>query len=112
MPFAKPVRQKLDRICGKEWVKDDPITLYAYRSDGLTLYTAPPLGVVYPGSTGELVQVVKLFHREQISFLPRGAGTGLSGGAVPREGSVIVEMVRFKEIHEVDFVNRTITVGP
>ena len=112
MPFAKPVRQKLDRICGKEWVKDDPITLYAYRSDGLTLYTAPPLGVVYPGSTGELVQVVKLFHREQISFLPRGAGTGLSGGAVPHEGSAIIEMARFKEIHEVDFVNRTITVGP
>ena len=112
MPFANPIRQELVRICGKEWVKDDPITLYAYRSDGLTLYTAPPLGVVYPGNTDELVRVVKLFHREQISFLPRGAGTGLSGGAVPREGSAILEMARFKEIHEVDLVNRTITLGP
>lgn len=112
MPFANPIRQELVRICGKEWVKDDPITLYAYRSDGLTLYTAPPLGVVYPGNTDELVRVVKLFHREQISFLPRGAGTGLSGGAVPREGSAIIEMARFKEIHEVDLVNRTITLGP
>ncbi len=112
MPFANPIRQELVRICGKEWVKDDPITLYAYRSDGLTLYTAPPLGVVYPGNTDELVRVVKLFHREQISFLPRGAGTGLSGGAVPREGSAILEMARFKEIHEVDLINRTITLGP
>jgi len=112
MPFANPIRQELVRICGKEWVKDDPITLYAYRSDGLTLYTAPPLGVVYPGNTDELVRVVKLFHRELISFLPRGAGTGLSGGAVPREGSAILEMARFKEIHEVDLVNRTITLGP
>lgn len=112
MPFANPIRQELVRICGKEWVKDDPITLYAYRSDGLTLYTAPPLGVVYPGNTDELVRVVKLFHRELISFLPRGAGTGLSGGAVPREGSAILEMARFKEIHEVDLINRTITLGP
>lgn len=112
MPFAPSIRQQLDRICGKEWVKDDPITLYAYRSDGLTLYTAPPMGVVYPGSTEELIRVVKLFHAEGITFLPRGAGTGLSGGAVPHEGSAILEMARFKDISDVDLVNRTITLGP
>ncbi len=112
MPFPHALRQQLDQICGKEWVKDDPITLYTYRCDGLTLYTAPPLGVVYPGSTEELVQVVRLFHAEGISFLPRGAGTGLSGGAVPHEGSAIIEMARFKEISEVDWTNRTITLGP
>ena len=112
MPFRPKIKKALTRILGKNWVKDDPVTRYAYRCDGLTLHTALPLGVVYPASTAELVEIVKLFHAETIAFLPRGAGTGLSGGAVPKEGSVIIEMVRFDKIHAIDPENRTITVGP
>ena len=112
MPFGRNIRGECEQILGKEWVKDDPVTLYTYRCDGLTLYTAPPMGVLFPGTVEELVSVVKLLYQHKISFIARGAGTGLSGGAVPQEGSVIIEMARFKEVHEVDWINRTITVGP
>ena len=112
MSFGRNIRGECEQILGKEWVKDDPVTLYTYRCDGLTLYTAPPMGVLFPGTVEELVSVVKLLYQHKISFIARGAGTGLSGGAVPQEGSVIIEMARFKEVHEVDWINRTITVGP
>ncbi|MBT5087907.1 MAG: FAD-binding protein, partial [Deltaproteobacteria bacterium] len=112
MSFEKNICREFVRILGKEWVKDDQVTLYTYRCDGLALYTAPPMGVLFPGTVQELSSVIKLLNQYKISFVARGAGTGLSGGAVPQEGSVIIEMARFKEVHEVDWVNRTITVGP
>ena len=112
MPFESNLRIECEQILGKEWVKDDPVTLYAYRCDGLTLYAAPPMAVVFPGTVEELTSIVKLLNRHKISFIARGAGTGLSGGAVPQDKSVIIEMARFKEVHEVDWENRTITVGP
>ena len=92
MAFTKELRTELVSLLGEDWVKDDPVTLYTYRCDGLTLYTAPPMGVVFPGNRNELVEVVKKLHSRKIPFVPRGAGTGLSGGAVPREQSVIIEM--------------------
>ncbi len=112
MAFATNIKNALIAILDKDRVKDDHVTLYAYRADALTLHTALPMGVVYPDNREELVALVKLFHAHQITFLPRGAGTGLSGGAIPKEGSVIIEMFRFREIHDIDFVNRSITVGP
>ncbi len=96
MSFEKNIRGECVRILGKEWVKDDEVTLYTYRCDGLTLYTAPPMGVLFPGTVEELAAVVKLLHQHKISFIARGAGTGLSGGAIPQDGSVIIEMARFK----------------
>lgn len=112
MPFDTRIKTSLIHILGKDWVKDDAVTLYAYQADGLTLSATPPMGVVFPGNREELVSVVKLFHQHKITCVPRGAGTSLSGGAIPKEGSVILEMFRFREIHEVDLLNRTITVGP
>lgn len=112
MAFEPKIKSALIEILGQDWVKDDPVTLYAYQSDGLTLYAGLPMGVVYPGNRAEVVALVKLFYAHRITFLPRGAGTGLSGGAIPKEGSVIIEMFRFRQIHDIDFVNRSITVGP
>ena len=112
MALETDIRKECVKILGQEWVKDDTVTLYTYRCDGLTLYNAPPMGVVFPVTVQELVSVVKLLHKHKISFVARGAGTGLSGGAIPQDGSVIIEMARFKEVHEVDLPNRTITVGP
>ncbi|NBV43768.1 MAG: FAD-binding oxidoreductase, partial [Firmicutes bacterium] len=109
MAFAPRIREELTQICGSKWVKDDEVTLYTYRSDGLTLYTKLPMGIVYPANSEELVRVVKVLYREKLTFLARGAGTGLSGGAVPQEDTVIIEMDRFKEIHDIDYINRTIT---
>jgi glycolate oxidase len=112
MAFDQKIKKALVEILGAQWVKDDPVTLYTYKSDALTLYSGMPMGVVFPGNRQELVAVVKLLHGNRISFLPRGAGTGLSGGAIPKEESVILEMFRFRQIHEIDFLNRSISVGP
>ncbi len=112
MPFAKRVRAQLVERLGAAHVKDDPATLYVYRCDALTLHGGAPMGVIFPGSAEELAWAVALFNREGIPFLPRGAGTGLSGGAIPGEGAVVVEMDRFRQIGPVDTVNRTIEVGP
>ena len=112
MTFDPAVKRSLIEILGPVHVRDDPVTLYAYRVDGLTLHPAEAMGVVFPGNKDDLCAVVRLFHENKISFLPRGAGTGLSGGAIPSQGSVIIEMVRFNTIQKVDELNRTITVGP
>ena len=53
MPFKSNLRIECEQILGKEWVKDDPVTLYTYRCDGLTLYAAPPMAVVFPGTVEE-----------------------------------------------------------
>ncbi len=111
MSFPPVVRDKLVEILGSKHVKDDPITAFSYRSDALTLHPSPPMGVIFPSTTTELVACARLFHEHGISYLPRGAGTGLSGGAIPHEGSAVVEMFRFREIEEIDVVNRTATVG-
>jgi len=112
MPFPARVKAELAAILGAEWVKDDPATLYTYRCDAYTLHAATPQGVIFPGNAEELAAAVGLFNREGMPFTPRGAGTGLSGGAVPRQGGAVVEMVRFDRIGPMDPVNRTIAVGP
>ena len=112
MPFPSDLKTKLVQLLGEKYVRDDAVTCYSYRADGLTLHPCEPMGVVFPGNTEELQEVVRQLHGRGISFVPRGAGTGLSGGAIATGNSVILEMVRFQAIQEIDRVNRTITVGP
>ncbi|MBF0278392.1 MAG: FAD-binding protein [SAR324 cluster bacterium] len=112
MAFDPKIKNDLIKILDEDRVKDDRVTLYTYRSDALILHPTMPMGVVFPENREELVAIVKLLHANQITFLPRGAGTGLSGGAIPKEGSVIIEMFRFRQIYDIDFANRSITVGP
>lgn len=112
MPFKPKLKKQLIDILGANWVRDDAVTLYSYRCDGLTLHTAPPTGVVFPADKEELAKVVTCLGRADEPFLPRGAGTGLSGGAVPNQGGVIVEMCRLNQIHHIDPLNRIAKVGP
>ena len=111
MAFSVEIKTALSKILGEAFVKDDPVTCYSYRADSLTLHPAEPMGVVFPATTAEVAEVVGLLAARGISFLPRGAGTGLSGGAIPSQGSVLIEMARFREIEDIDLVNRTVTVG-
>ena len=78
MAFESKTRRALVEILGEAWVKDDPVTLYSYRCDGLTLHTALPMGVLFPRDAGQVVAIVRLLSEANISFVPRGAGTGLS----------------------------------
>jgi glycolate oxidase subunit GlcD len=87
---------------GADHVITDPDRLMVYESDGLTAYRWPPGAVVLPASTGEVATVMKLLHREGVPVVPRGAGTGLSGGALAAEGSVLVGTARMTRILSMD----------
>ncbi|MCF6092845.1 FAD-binding protein [Microaerobacter geothermalis] len=86
--------------------------LRTYECDGYTIDKGLPRAVVFPSSTEEVSKVVRLLHQEKIPFIPRGAGTGLSGGAIAIGGEVIISLVRMKKLLEVDFPNRKAVVQP
>jgi len=86
--------------------------LFAYECDGLTLHTGRPLAVVLPRSTEQVQRVVRACRAAGFSFVPRGAGTGLSGGATAGSGSVVIECSRLDRILEIDARDRIACVEP
>lgn len=86
--------------------------LLAYDCDGFTIHKHLPKAVVFPKNTEEVASIVKYCHENDLPFLARGAGTGLSGGAIPLNGEVIISMVRMKKLLSVDFENRRAVVEP
>jgi glycolate oxidase len=103
---------ELRRIVGARFVLTRPSELLAYETDGNTLFRHRPLCVVVPGSGAEAVAVVRLLHRAGVPFVPRGAGTGLSGGAVPEGGEVVVSTARLNRVLSVDPVSLRAVVEP
>src|SRR6476660_6867763 len=83
-----------------------------YESDGLTAYRQLPMVVVLPETTQQVSRVLAFCHAERIKVVPRGAGTSLSGGALPLEDGVLLGMAKFNRIREVDFANRVAVVEP
>ncbi|HZP04861.1 MAG TPA: FAD-linked oxidase C-terminal domain-containing protein [Terracidiphilus sp.] len=86
--------------------------LQTYECDGLTNFRVQPGAVVLPRSTAEVQAVVRVCARHKIPFVSRGAGTGLSGGALPSEGGVVISLARMNRILEVDLANRYVVVEP
>ena len=86
--------------------------LRTYECDGLLGYRCRPEIVVLPGSTDEVAACVKLARELEMPVVPRGAGTGLSGGSLPSEGSIVIGLSRMKKILEVDLDNRVARVQP
>jgi glycolate oxidase len=84
----------------------------AYESDGLTAYRQVPMLVVLPDTTEQVAAVLRYCHQEGIKVVPRGAGTSLSGGALPLADGVLVGMAKFNRIREIDFANRVAVVEP
>ncbi|GAX90101.1 FAD-binding oxidoreductase [Effusibacillus lacus] len=103
---------ELQKIVGQQSVLYKPDDLLAYECDGLTIYKHRPRAVVFPADTEQVAAVVKLLNREKVPFIPRGAGTGLSGGAIPIGGEVLISLVKMKRLISVDFENRTAVVEP
>jgi len=83
-----------------------------YESDGLTAYRQLPMVVVVPATTEKVAEVLRYCHDEGIKVVPRGAGTSLSGGALPLEDGVLLGMAKFNRIREIDFDNRVAVVEP
>ncbi len=86
--------------------------LRTYECDGLTGHRAVPELVVLPGSTEEVQAVLRACHRDGVPFVARGAGTGLSGGATPLAGGVVVSLARMNRILEVDVASQRVVVEP
>lgn len=106
------VVQKLMNIVGEEDVLYQRADLVAYECDGYTMTTGVPRAVVFVHDTEEVSKVVKLLNSENIPYIARGAGTGLSGGATPLGGEVIISLVRMKRLLDVDLENRKAVVEP
>src|SRR5438445_874558 len=83
-----------------------------YESDGLTAYRALPMVVVLPQTTDEVSRVLAYCHREGIRVVPRGAGTSLSGGALPLTDGILLGMAKFNRIRAIDFENRVVVAEP
>jgi glycolate dehydrogenase FAD-linked subunit len=83
-----------------------------YESDGLTAYRALPMVVVLPETTAQVSRVLAFCHAEGIKVVPRGAGTSLSGGALPLSDGVLLGMAKFNRIREIDYANRVAVVEP
>src|SRR5690348_5925057 len=83
-----------------------------FESDGLTAYRQLPMVVVLPETTAQVAEVLRYCHGEGIKVVPRGAGTSLSGGALPLEDGVLLGMSKFNRIKEIDFDTRVAVVEP
>src|SRR5271170_7789180 len=92
---------KLVTICGKERVLMDASALLAYESDGLSFHRHKPDCVVIPENSQELEKLMQLVKGEQIPYVIRGAGTGLSGACVAEQGGLMIHLSRMKNILEI-----------
>ncbi|MEO3884021.1 FAD-linked oxidase C-terminal domain-containing protein [Nonomuraea sp. B5E05] len=90
----------------------DPVRLRTYECDGLTYHRATPGVVVLPGTAEQVARVVRLCNDFGVPFVARGSGTGLSGGALPREDGVLIVTSKMRAILEVDLANRRAVVEP
>ncbi len=102
----------LRRIVPGEGVIASEIAMRPFESDGLTAYRQLPMVVVLPETTKQVADILAFCHREGIKVVPRGAGTSLSGGALPLGDGVLLGMAKFNRIREIDFDNRVAVVEP
>jgi glycolate oxidase len=108
----KPIIQQFEAVVGKDGVVRRKEELLTYECDGLASYRQRPALVVLPRTTEQVAEVVKLCDQNQIPWVARGAGTGLSGGALPVEDCVLIVTALMKRILNIDLENQQVVVQP
>jgi glycolate oxidase len=106
------IARALSTIVPGEGVIWDNDELRVYESDGLTAYRQPPLIAVLPETTEQVSRVLRYCHDNGVKVVPRGAGTSLSGGALPLADGVLLALGKFNRILEVDYENRCVVAQP
>ena len=101
----------LSSIVGEEYVKNDIIDRYCYSMDA-SIYRSIPDVVVFPQSTDQVSELMKFANANEIPVTPRGAATGLCGGAVPLEGGIVMDFTKMNKILEIDLDNLCVKVEP
>ncbi|MDE0061039.1 MAG: FAD-binding protein [Defluviicoccus sp.] len=106
------IARALGKIVPGEGVIDDRAALRAYESDGLTAYRQPPMIAVLPETVAQVSAVLRYCHGEGIKVVPRGAGTSLSGGALPLADGILLGLGKFNRVLDIDYANRCAVVQP
>jgi len=104
--------ERLCQVVGADAILTSPSDLLVYECDGFTIEKNTPDIVVFPTSTDQVVQIVKICNELGVPFLPRGAGTSLAGGCLPVGGGVVIALTRMKRILEVNTRDRYAVVEP
>ncbi|HYP47017.1 MAG TPA: FAD-binding protein, partial [Thermoleophilaceae bacterium] len=107
-----PLVERLRRVVGDSQVVTHAHQLSTYASDGLLQYAVTPGAVVLPGTAEEVAQVVRACHEDGVPWVARGAGSGLSGGALPVADGLLISLTRMRSILEVDLPNQRVLVEP
>lgn len=110
--LSSAVIAELKSVVGADGLIVERNQLQTYECDGLAALRTIPAAVVLPGSTAEVQALVQICARHQIPFVARGAGTGLSGGALPDAAGIVISFARMTRILDVDIPNQRITVEP
>lgn len=108
----KPIIKAFEAVVGKNGVVQRREELITYECDGLTSYRQRPAVVVLPRTTEQIAELVKICNKYSVTFIARGSGTGLSGGALPSEDSVLIVTSLMRQILNVDLDNQRIVVQP
>jgi len=108
----KPIIKQFEAVVGKNGVVQRREELITYECDGLTSYRQRPAVVVLPRTTEQVAELVKICDRNSIPFIARGAGTGLSGGALPIENCVLIVTSLMRQILKIDLENQLVIVQP
>jgi len=109
---SEALAAELGRIVGSRWVRARPAELTVYEADGLPTHASCPAVAVLPGTRQELIEVIRLLHLASVPFVARGAGTGLSGGALAEQDAVLVVLTRLNRILRLDAERRRAVVEP
>src|SRR5687768_9968869 len=115
MPFNKitpVIISALEQLIGKPYVLSDKENLEKYAADETEDLKYFPEVIVKPRTPEEVASIMKLCNKELIPVTPRGAGTGLSGGALPVNAGVVIAMERFNQLLQIDERNLQATVEP
>jgi glycolate oxidase len=104
--------ERLQSICGTEHVFTHEHQLRTYESDGLLHYAVTPAAVAMPGSAEEVAAVVRACYEHETPFVARGAGSGLSGGALPVAEGIVIGLSRLRRVLEIDRDNGRVVVEP
>lgn len=110
--ITSEILQSLTNICGTEYVFTDAEQLQNYSHDETEDLKFLPAVVVKPTTVNQIADIMRIANAEQIPVTPRGAGTGLSGGALPVHGGILLSMEKFNKILEIDERNLQATVEP
>ncbi|MEO8449897.1 MAG: FAD-linked oxidase C-terminal domain-containing protein [Gemmatimonadota bacterium] len=106
------IREELGKIVGPKWVRFREAERRTYQADGLPTHESVPMIAALPGTKQEVVRIIRLLHERKIPWVARGAGTGLSGGALANTDAVLIPLTRMNRILVVDAVRRRATVEP